>query len=254
MTVNEYLKNLCRLEFAVTLACTGRCIHCQNGDPVPFSKAARIDASAACAAVRRVCAVYPITSVMTFGGEPMLCPETVCAIHRTAAELGVGRRQVITNGFFSESSDRIGEVVRALAESGVNDLLLSVDAFHQETIPLGAVKLFAQSAAGAGIPIRLSPAWLVSQTDENPYNLRTRAILGEFLPLGIPLGSGNTVFPSGNALKYLRAYFGENTAEFSPYEEDPTDIRTLSFSPDGDVLNGNLYHTDILEIIRSYRP
>ena len=62
------------------------------------------------------------------------------------------------------------------------------------------------------------------------------------------------VFPSGNALKYLREYFDENVSEYSPYEEDPQDIRTLSFSPNGGVLDGNIYQTDILEILRAYHP
>ena len=30
--MNEYLKNLNKIEFAVTTACTGRCRHCQNGE------------------------------------------------------------------------------------------------------------------------------------------------------------------------------------------------------------------------------
>lgn len=30
-------------------------------------------------------------------------------------------------------------------------------------------------------------------------------------------------------------------------------IKTLSFDANGDVLNGNVYKTDILEIIRTYR-
>jgi len=62
------------------------------------------------------------------------------------------------------------------------------------------------------------------------------------------------IFPSGNALKYLREYFDDSAAPVSPYEEDPEDIRTISFEANGNVLNGNVYHTDILEIIRTYRP
>ena len=83
---------------------------------------------------------------------------------------------------------------------------------------------------------------------------QAREIIREFGPLQIPTGSGNVIFPSGNALKYLREYFDENVAESSPYDEDPGDVRCLSFSANGDVLNGNIYRTDILEIIRTYRP
>ena len=250
--MNEYLEKLGKIEFTVTLACTGRCKHCQNGDPVQTAE--HIDAETAAAAVRRVCGLYDIKTVMTFGGEPLLYPETVCAIHRAAYDMGVAKRQVITNGFFSISPERIAEVALMLKESGVNDLRLSVDAFHQETIPLEPVLRFAECAVKAGIPVRLSPAWLVSREDGNPYNIRTREIIRAFAPLGIETGEGNVIFPSGNALKYLREYFDGDAAGSSPYEEDPADVRTLSFSANGDVLNGNAYRTEILELIRDYRP
>ena len=250
--MNEYLKNLRKIEFSVTMACTGKCRHCQNGDPAPSSE--RLDGEVAANAVRQVCREYQIRTLMTFGGEPLLFPDVVCAIHRAGFESGIPKRQVITNGFFSKDAERIAEVVRRLAGCGVNDLLLSVDAFHQETIPLDPVLAFAECAVRAGIPIRLSPAWLVGADNPNPYNLRTKEILRAFVPLRIPQGEGNVVFPSGNALKYLGEYFGENADASSPYEEDPRDVRTLSFSANGDVLNGNVYQTDILEILRTYRP
>ena len=97
-----------------------------------------------------------------------------------AKELNIPKRQVITNGYFSKNAEKICEVAERLAECGVNDLLLSVDAFHQETIPLETVKVFATEAKKNGIPIRLQPAWLVSKTDDNPYNRKTREILNSF--------------------------------------------------------------------------
>ena len=249
--MNEHLKNLNKIEFVITLACTGKCRHCQNGDPDNCSE--HIDADIAADTVRKVCERYPIRTVMTFGGEPLLYPETVCTIHKTASEIGVERRQLITNGYFSRDPERIAKVAQDLAASGVNDLLLSVDAFHQEYIPLEPVLHFAECAINAGIPVRLQPAWLVSTEDDNPYNIRTKEVLRAFEHLNIPAGTGDVIFPSGNALKYLKEYFDENTAT-SPYEEDPRDIRTLSFSPNGGILNGNVYKTDILEIMETYQP
>lgn len=113
---------------------------------------------------------------------------------------------------------------------------------------------FAECAVNAGIPVKLQPAWLVSPEDRNPYNEKTIGIIRAFDHMHIPLNQGNVVFPSGNALKYLREYFDENASPFSPYEEAPTDVRTISFDANGDVLNGNVYKTDVLEIIRAYRP
>ena len=250
--MNEYLKNLNRIEFAVTLACTGRCRHCQNGDAAHTAE--HVDGETAVKAVQGICAQYRITSLMTFGGEPLLFPDVVCAIHKAGTVLGISTRQVITNGFFTKDPVRMAAVARDLAESGVNDLLLSVDAFHQETIPFEPVMYFAECLIKASVPVRLQPAWLVSREDGNACNLRTKEILRRFESLGIPEGEGNVVFPAGNALKYLREYFAPGVLPSSPYEEDPRDIRSLSFSADGGVLGGNIYETDILEIIRTYSP
>ncbi|MBQ8111208.1 MAG: radical SAM protein [Clostridia bacterium] len=248
--MNQYLKNLNRIEFVVTMACTGKCKHCSEGDHVRCPE--HIDADVAAAVVQRICERHRITSLMTFGGEALLYPDTVCAIHSAATALGIPQRQLITNGFFSNRPERIEAVARALADSGVNDLLLSVDAFHQETIPIVPVKAFAVRAVEAGIPVRLNPAWLVSPEDDNPYNARTRALLAEFETLKVPAGPGDVIFPSGNALKYLREYFDADVTPSSPYDEDPRDLRTISFCANGDVLNGNVYRTDILEIMEGY--
>ena len=167
----------------------------------------RIDSKIAADAVRRIAAEYDIKTVMTFGGEPLLYTDAVYAIMTVAKELNIQKRQVITNGYFSKNADKIREVAERLAECGVNDLLLSVDAFHQETIPLDVVKQFAAEAKACGIPIRLQPAWLVSVTDDNPYNIKTREILDSFADMGISVNQGNVIFPEGNALRYLAEYF-----------------------------------------------
>lgn len=248
---NKYLKNLNKLEFVVTNACTGRCKHCSQGEHTAGGES--IDPHVAAEAVRRVAAEYDIKTVMTFGGEPLLKIDTVVSIISAAKELDIPKRQVITNGFFSDNTDTIRSVTEKLDECGVNDLLLSVDAFHQESIPIERVKIFAAEAKRCKIPIRLQPAWLVSSTDNNPYNIKTREILESFADMDIPVGEGNVIFPEGNAVKYLAEYFSDNRPE-NPYEENPCDVKCLSFAPNGDVLDGNIYRHDITEIIKNYTP
>ena len=249
--MNPYLRNLEKIEFAVTYACTGQCRHCSEGEHCASGD--RIDPLLAALAVRRIAEKYPIQTVMAFGGEPLLHPDAVLAILQAAREAGVPKRQVITNGYFTKSTEEISRTALRLAEAGVNDLLLSVDAFHQETIPISFVRQFAEAAVAQGIPLRLQPAWLVGREADNPYNRKTRELLSSFADLGIPEGAGNVVFPEGNAKKYLAEYF-EGTAVENPYVEDPRDVRCVSFSPPGDVLCGNLYEGDTLEILENYRP
>ncbi len=249
--MNVYLKNLERIEFVVTMGCTGRCIHCSEGGHAFGGE--HIDGETAAKAVSEVCMHYDIKSLMTFGGEPLLYPETVCCIHRAAVLAGIGERELITNGFFSRDRARINEVAAMIAESGVNRLLLSVDAFHQETIPLETVEYFAECIRESGVPMELSPAWLVSTESDNPYNARTRELLGSFERRGFLIGRGNVIFPQGNAKKYLAEYFIGKDAPKNLYEDVPHDIRALCFDPDGTVLGGNVYKDGIMDIIEAYR-
>ena len=249
--MNQYLKNLNKIEFVVTYACTGRCKHCSEGDHTSCGE--KIDPVIAADAVRKIAAEYDIKTVMTFGGEPLLHTDAVYEIMTAARELNIPKRQVITNGYFSKDVDKIRAVARRLAECGVNDLLLSVDAFHQETIPLGVVRTFAAEAKNCGIPLRLQPAWLVSVTDDNPYNIKTREILDVLADLELPVGEGNVIFPEGNALKYLAEYFIDSLPE-NPYRDDPCNVKCVSFEPNGNVLGKNVYRKDIMEIIKNYVP
>ena len=249
--MNKYLRNLNKIEFVVTYACTGRCKHCSEGEHELCGE--RISPTLAADAVCKISGVADIKTVMAFGGEPLLYTDAVYAIMSAAKEAEIPHRQLITNGYFSKNPDKMREVAKRLLECGVNDLLLSVDAFHQETIPLDVVKKFAEEILRCGVPIRLQPAWLVSRDDQNPYNLRTRQILDSFADMKIPESDGNVIFPEGNAKKYLAEYFEGDIPE-NPYEEDPCDVKCISFSPNGDTLCGNAYKDDILEIMKNYAP
>ena len=235
----------------MTYACTGRCKHCSEGEHTSCGE--RIDPQIAADAVRKIAAEYDVKTVLAFGGEPLLYTDAVYAIMIVAKELNIPKRQVITNGYFSKNAERIREVAERLAACGVNDLLLSVDAFHQETIPLDVVKMFAIEAKRCGIPTRLQPAWLRSAVDDNPYNKKTREILGSFADMELPLGEGNVIFPEGNALKYLSEYFTDELPQ-NPYKDAPCNVKCVSFEPNGDVLGGNVYERDIMEIIKDYAP
>ena len=249
--MNKYLKNLNRIEFVVTMACTGKCKHCSQGE---HRSSENIDKHIAADAVRKIAGEYDIKSVMTFGGEPLLYPETVFEIHNAAREMNIPKRQLITNGYFSRDYDRIKLVAEKLAESGVNEILLSVDAFHQETVPLEYVKLFAQAVKDNDVEIKVHPAWLVSPQDENPYNIKTKELLEQFNSINIETAEGNIIFPSGNALVYLSKYFDLSKETKNPYDEDPYDVKAICFSANGDILGGNIHKKKIEEILSDYSP
>ena len=252
--MNPYLQHLNRIEFLITFACTGRCKHCSQGEHT--SAGAHINGDIAAHMIRKVANHCTINSLMTFGGEPLLYHGDVCKIHAAARDAGISKRQLITNGFFSRDETKIQQVAKALAESGVNDLMVSVDAFHQETIAIEPVITFAKAALSLGMfeKIRVHPAWLVSEEADNPYNDKTRALLAEFNAIGISSSDGNVIFPRGNALTHLSEYLDLDTLQVSPYDENPYDIKSICVLPSGEVLGGNIYDTDIFEILAHYVP
>lgn len=216
-----------RVEFILTWDCTGQCKHCSQGK----KGEGHLDYSKLAGLLTRIKEKHPIESVMCFGGEPLLYPDEVIAIFEEAKRADIPRRQLITNGFFTRDPDKIAAVADKLSQCAT-EILLSVDAFHQETIPIEPVHTFANRAKH----VKLHPAWLVSPEDDNPWNLRTREILAQFGEL--PVSSGNMVFPRGNALKYLREYFPEALPTASPYDQEPGHITSLSVLPTGEVMEG----------------
>lgn len=264
MRLNPYI-NLQRIEFSVTNACTSHCRHCSVASAMKGKKE-RIKKDVALSVVSALSKEYDVDSVMTFGGEPLLFAETTSAIHKEAMDCGIPNRQIITNGYFSDDSVRIRAVANSLKASGVNSLLLSVDAFHQAHVPLEKVYPFAEALCKNRLSgFRLHPAWVVSREHANTYNEETEACLHHFSALRIPVSSGNNIFPAGNAAIYLSEFYKHGSVDLAtkcgdaPYTDKLDDVETIGINPNGDVIVccfviGNVYKDSIVEILKRYRP
>lgn len=262
--LNKYI-NIKRIEFVITNACTSSCRHCSAGKKLNANKSS-IDKEKAISIVTELSKHYSIESVMTFGGEPLLYADTVCTIHKTAKDCGIPKRQIITNGYFSKDDSKIIAVAKALKDCGVNSLLLSIDAFHKEYIPQEQVYIFAKALCDEGIDgFKLHPAWVVDRQQDNNYNRETEACLNNFSKLGIPISSGNNIFPAGNAAIYLSDFYEKKPIDLgmkcgeAPYTTRLDDIQGISLNPNGDIVIccfviGNIYHESITQIINRYNP
>jgi len=266
--MNKYL-NVRRIEFVITYLCNSKCKHCQlGGEEERRSFPSHIDKDIAVEIVRKVGRKYRSESVMTFGGEPLIYPEIVYAIHKEAMQVGIPVRDVITNGFWSRKSEKIEEIADNLAKSGVTEVSISVDAFHQEFIPLKIVKRATESLLRAGIArVSWNPCWVISKDHENPYNRRTKAILKQ-LEKDFPVAesSGNIAQPKGRALSWLEDYLPKKVSVPKekcgdmPYTERLNQVTTISVEPDARVAVcegfyiGNAIQRDIIDIIEDYDP
>ncbi|MBN1580087.1 MAG: radical SAM protein [Anaerolineae bacterium] len=259
--------DLDRLEFAVTYRCNSHCKHCQVGQALRRSRSTSLDAALAVQIVRQVASTYNVRSVMCWGGEPLFYPDVVCAIHRTAMENGIAHRSVITNAGVPGSEAASRQVAGRLAESGVNSVYISVDAFHQEHVPLETVERNARALVDAGIDeVAWNPCWVVSREHDNAWNQRTREILQALSHLPVREDEGNIVQPSGNALTWLAPYLPSKqpmpagSCEDVPYGSRLDEMSCISIEPDGgisicyDWTIGNATQENVLEILERYDP
>jgi organic radical activating enzyme len=265
--VNRYLP-VNRIEFAVTYLCNSKCRHCQLGEEEERKKfPSHVDKDIAVEIVRKVGKKYNPKSIMTFGGEPLLYPEIVYAIHKEAMKVGIPVRDIITNGFWARKTIEIRDIAEKLVKSGVNDADISVDCFHQEFIPLEIVKKAAESLLKAGMAhVSWDPCWVVSKDHDNPYNRKTKAILKQLKDLPVKEGEGNNAQPEGRTLKWLKDFLPPRTKTPKgkcgdvPYTEELDSVKALCVVPDGriavcnDFYIGNASETDIIDIIENYDP
>lgn len=255
-----------RIEFAVTYLCNGGCKHCysiQGKERFPE----HIDKSIAVEIVRKVGKKYDPESIMTFGGEPLLFPEIVCAIHKEAMNVGIPIREVITNGYWSRDIEKIREIAKDLAESRVNSIIISVDAFHQEHVPLDIVRKTAEACLEVGIEdISWNPCWVLSEDTDNQYNQKTKSILKELEDLPIRNSGGNVMEPDGLALVNLKEFLPLKRkipaakCGDMPYTDPLNSVKGIYVEPDGEIAVckdfyiGNASKTDIVNLVESYDP
>jgi MoaA/NifB/PqqE/SkfB family radical SAM enzyme len=265
--MNRYL-SVGRLEFVITYLCNSKCRHCQIGGEEERRRfPSHIDKDLAVEIMRKVSKRYRLKSVMTFGGEPLLYPNIVYAVHREAAKAGIPVRDIITNGFWSTKIDETMTIAKRLVKSGVNEVSISVDCFHQEFIPLEVVKKAAESLLKAKMKrISWNPCWVISREHDNPYNRKTKAILKKLKSLPIRCSEGNVAQPEGRATIWLKDFLPKRTAMPKgkcgdiPYTEKLDSVKAISVEPDGRIAvcthfyAGNANERDIIDIWENYDP
>ena len=247
--------DLKRIEFFITYKCTSHCDHCSVYSKNLSDATELISLAMAEKLIKETCDDYKIESIMTFGGEPLLHPDLVCKILKTARGCNIPTRQIITNGYWSN------KIVSMITDA--NDILVSIDCFHEKYLDYEIVKytverLKKQTKGN----LQLHPVWVINQEDNNPYNIATNKILEEFGYLGVPVSAGNILFPSGRALMNLSEYLPkakldiQGTCKDQPYTDMPNDIKSVCVEPNGDIVAcsviGNIHKNTIADILRDY--
>jgi MoaA/NifB/PqqE/SkfB family radical SAM enzyme len=118
--------------------------------------------------------------VCVFGGETLLFPDLLFSVIREVKKFKVSRVSVITNGFWGENEEIARKYARNMKKAGLDKLIVSVDAFHQEFIRLKTIKTVLQAAKDARIEnIEIDAKVLGALEEDNVFNERTKALLKE---------------------------------------------------------------------------
>jgi len=217
--------NLKRLEFTLTRKCNSQCIHCQ-ADASPLRKGV-MQVKDAYNYLAEATAVSDLESFMIFGGEPMLYPKRVIAIFKKASQFGIPKIEMITNGVWGKNKATAEKLARKLKAACVNDLNISVDAFHLQFIPIEYPRNAALASLKADIEnITWNVAVIESINASNKYDKKTAQILKTLQPIGLEACTVKIV-PAGRAIQNLRQYF-QHTSLYGPCEEEPLTGNTLT--------------------------
>lgn len=197
--------NLRRLEFTLTTKCNSQCLHCQ-AEASPL-RSEVMEVEDACNYLEEVAYVAKLESFMVFGGEPMLYPDKTIAIFQKANDLKIPEIEMLTNGVWGKNMENAEKLARELENAGLNDVGLSVDAFHLQHIPLEYPRNAALALVKAGVKkVNWNVTVVESINATNEYDRKTKQILETLKPVGIEAHI-HKVMPVGRATKNLRQYF-----------------------------------------------
>ncbi|MBQ8400939.1 MAG: radical SAM protein [Clostridia bacterium] len=121
--------------------CTAACRHCMFASspdcPKEFLTAEKAEDIAS------ILEKAGTTSVHIGGGEPFMHFPALCGTVKALHRHGIAIDYIETNGFWAVKEDFIRERLRTLRQIGVDCIMVSVDPFHIEYVPLERVLLLA---------------------------------------------------------------------------------------------------------------
>lgn len=187
------------LKIHMTYQCTAACDHCRfkcTTDSAPV-----IDFDMAMRCVTELKKLNNLDLVVLLGGEPGLFPELTHALTKAIRELDIAAR-IETNASYAVSEEQAYDFLQPLYALDAS-VMFSLDAFHEDFIPLDRIKNAIQVSHTEGGQYCLEMAYLNVSSQEHPRDQRTDALLTE-LKQQLPDYSPSKIY-QGNVLFNGRA-------------------------------------------------
>lgn len=161
------------LDFLLTFKCPSKCKHCSyRAGPERTGFITLEEAEKWLTDLSKTQALQAIT---VHGGEPFLYFGILKGILKKAKELDIKERWVITNGYWAKDAKIAERKLFELKEAGLLCITFSVDAFHQEYIPIDTVRIGIEAATKIGFEKVAVDSYILGMEDlNNEYNIMTR--------------------------------------------------------------------------------
>ena len=257
------------LWLVVTYHCSARCTCCLF-DAGP-GKRRWMTLEDAEAYVEQLAERHPLERVGIVGGEALLRPELALAIGKMAKAHGIDDVMIAgTNCSWATSDEKTRQVLTSLKDTGIR-ISFSVDAFHQEFVPVDRVERACRIARELGMddaPQRPNAALLDSMDADNPYDRRTRELAASLESKGhrvVPCPPGRVMY-SGRAARLSSHYAGprsvpEDVCNSVPWVSGSLEaLSGIQIDCDGWVMVehgisiGNARQTSLREALDRYDP
>ena len=216
-----------KLRLSLTDRCNFRCSYCMPEHPVWLPKASLLT-RAELFRLARLAVDQGITHIRLTGGEPLLRSDVrdIVSDLQSLRTVGLQRLSMTSN------AERLGELAQPLADAGLDDLNISLDAIDAAVFKtltgrdIAPVLAGIEAAVAAGLPIKLNAVLMRGRNEHQilpltewalARNLTLRFI--EYMPLDQPgRWQPETVLSEAEVLAVLRTRF---TVEALPRSADP---------------------------------
>jgi hypothetical protein len=188
----------------LTYQCNAECIHCAYGSHSHLKGVMEeTDIEAAFQAVNRF---GKLEAVKILGGEPTLYEERLIRTVELARRHGASNVMLITSGWWGKNPLRAAHLATSLAHAGLSLLLFSIDSFHTPYVRTEAIKGAIRAAAAANLQSCITMNVIESITATNPYDRRTRDLLGDLQDLPTPVMASQVIL-LGRAAEALSQFY-----------------------------------------------
>lgn len=169
-------KTISFLSFLISYKCTNECKHCAllaspNQDDI------KMELGDLKRYLKDITSNYDVQEIGFFGGEPLLNFDLSISFIEEVKKYNISKIGLPTNGYWGKNDSIAKKYALELKQAGLNNIGFSVDAFHQEFIPLDDVKRAIRACHEAGIELMYLVAQNLGGAEEkNIFNEKTKEI------------------------------------------------------------------------------